>query len=100
MISSENKHGPDRVEHEREHSVFVNTLEVAVEIVRPLDGGDAAERARDVMMLRLSDRGMSLRKIGKVFNVHYVTVRNRLNAIPAEAKTYYRTIDLDKLAAS
>ena len=80
--------------------MFVDTLDIPVDLVTPLASGEAAERARDVMMLRLSDQGMSLRNIGKIFNVSYVTVRSRLNAIPPEAKTYYRHINLDELAAS
>jgi response regulator of citrate/malate metabolism len=77
--------------------VFVDTWGVTVEVNRPLPSGEAAVRARDVMMLRFSDRGMSTRTIGQIFGLSHTAVRKRLDAIPEDARTYYRALSLDRL---
>lgn len=63
--------------------------------IRPSERGaipvtdEVAARVRDVIIIRLRRRKVSLRDIGRILNVSHETIRTRIKAIPPAVRAYY-----------
>jgi hypothetical protein len=66
-----------------------------VEPTEPIDiDAVTSERFRDILIVRLRAKNVSLRKIGGIIGITHEAVRKRLEMLPDPVQEYYRNVPL------